>query len=498
MENALPRVKNGLLARSAYGRPTTEVQTATQEATRRRKVPSLPAPSDALITPLPFTPFEHFMLADDTPDHPMTFFVRLQFRGIFNRPHFQTALSLALEQHPLLNSLIRGSAADRTSDIAWVTCLDPMPAVDWADADTPLTFSRRRWIDLRSERGIRLWIRDSKADETTQLILQIHHSCCDGIGANTFISTLLTAYHKLDSGTHSAAIERSFQPELLRMRDQSCSSWAQLARTAWRAIFRTPRFFKGKPIPLAACRKATRENMHDEKLPEFETFTFSREETESLRLAAKEREVSVNDLLSRDLFLALDDWNRTHSPNHESRPIRICMPVNLRRSGDRYMPAANRISLSFLDRGPEHFAAPDTLLKSLQKQTEETKKSRKILAFVPALKLIGMLPGRMSARMNQGRCLATAAISNLGVLNSPSQEKGRSGPTVAGNMTLESIEALLPLHPQTHVAFVILSYCDRLSITLSRDPRWIDEDEGRELLTNYVRVHRSSIAGQKQ
>lgn len=437
------------------------------------------------------------MLADDTPDHPMTFLVRLKFRGIFDRVYFQTALRVALEQHPLLNSLIVGSAANRTSDIAWVQCLDPMPVADWADAAVPLTFSRHRWIDLKSERGIRAWIRESKADEATQLILQIQHSCCDGIGANSFISTLLAAYHQLDSGTRDAAIERSLQPELLRLRDQSCSSWRQLARTAWRAIFKTPRFFKGKPIPLAACRKATREDIHKEKLPEFETFTFSREETELLRLAAKDKDVSVNDLLQRDLFLTLDGWNRTHSTNHESRPIRICMPVNLRRSGDRYMPAANRISLSFLDRGPEQFAVPDALLKSLQKQTEETRKSRRILAFVPALKLIGMLPGRMSARMKQGRCLATAAISNLGVLSSPSQEKGRSGATVAGNMTLESIEALLPLHPQTHVAFVILSYCDRLSITLSRDPRWIDESEGRELVTNYVHVLRSSIADQK-
>ena len=170
------------------------------------------------------------------------------------------------------------------------------------------------------------------------------------------------------------------------------------------------------------------------------------------------------------------------------------MPVNLRRSIDRRMPAANVVSLSFLDREPNQLADPIGLLGSLHAQTAQTKRFRDVLAFVPALKLLGRFPGQLNARMQRTHCQASAVLSNLGLIGAGCPLMGRDRRMVSGGLILESIETALPLRPLTHAAFFVLNYGGRLCLTISRDPRWLDAADGCELLESYVRQLKVSLA----
>ena len=444
------------------------------------------------IFPMPLAPFEHFMLADDCPDHPMSFFIQLKFQGRFDRPQLNAALKTALKLHPLLNSRIHGSAKDATSRITWIESESPPPAIDWHDAEVPLRFAAGRWMDLRSETGLRLWLRET--DNTTTLLLQIHHSCCDGLGASNFINTLLMAYHLLHTSASLSAMDDMFDPRLLRERDVSCSSWLRIVKTAWHAMFRLGRYFKHQPVPLATPRALPTEDSGADQFPQFQTFTFSEADTELMRVTAKRLGVSLNVLLLRDLFLILDDWNRRHSADHCSQTIRVCVPVNVRRSADHRMSAANVVSLSFLDRDATQFADPVRLLGNLHAQTKETQRLRTSLVFIPALKLIGMFPGRLHARMQRTHCQASAALSNLGVLLARSPLLGRDRRAVSGGVTLESMEPFMPLRHLTHAAFAASNYGRKLSLTISHDPRWIDAADGRELLESFARQLKTSLA----
>ena len=443
------------------------------------------------IVPMPFAPFEHFMLADDCPEHPMSFFIQMKLQGRFDRPQLNAALRTALALHPLLNSWIQGSVKDATSRISWIESTSPPPTIDWNDATIPLRFTVGRWMDLRTETGIRLWLRET--ENATTLMLQIHHCCCDGLGATSFIQTLLLAYDRLHTSGSTSALEAMIDLRLLRDRDLSCSSWRQMLKTAWHAIFRVSRFAKSQPSPLATPRALPSISSGEDQFPQFQTFTFDAADTQHIRVAAKRLGVSLNVLLLRDLFLILDHWNQRHSPDHRSRTIRVCMPINLRRSTDYRMPAANVVSLSFLDRAANQLADPIRLLRSLHAETEQTKRVRESLAFVPALKLLGMMPGRLHAHMQRTRCLASAAMSNLGVLGAGSPLLGRDRRMVSGGLVLESIEAFMPLRPLTHVAFVASNYGRKLSLTISHDPRWIDAADGRELLESLVRQLKVSM-----
>ncbi len=444
------------------------------------------------ITPMPLAPFEHFMLAEDGPDHPVGFFVQMKFQGRFDRPQLNAALKQTLALHPLLNSRIHGSVKDATSRITWIESTSPMLTIDWNDAAIPIRFAAGSWLDLRSETGIRLWLRE--AENSTTLMLQVHHCCCDGLGASSFIQTLLLAYHLLHTSASTSVLEEMFDPQRLRERDRSCSSWQQIMQTAWHAIFRLGRYFKNQPVPLATPRALPADNSGGDQLPRFQTFTFDAADTKRIRATAKRLGASLNDLLLRDLFLILDQWNRRHSSDHRSRNIRVCMPVNVRRSTDSHMSAANVISLSFLDREATQIADPIRLLSKLHEQNEQTIRARKSLAFVPALKLLGMFPGRLHARMQQTNCLASAVLSNLGVLCAGSPLLGRDRRMVSGGVILESIEVVLQLRPLTHVAFVASNYGGKLNLTISHDPRWLDDADGRELLESFVRQLKASLS----
>ena len=440
---------------------------------------------------MPLTPFEHFILADDCPDHPMSFFIQMKFQGRFDRAQFEAALLSTLKLHPLLNSRIQGSAKDATSRISWVESDSAPPSIDWNDADIPIRFTSGRWIDLRSETGIRLWLRET--ENTTNLMLQIHHSCCDGLGATSFIQTLLAAYDLLHKTGSTSGLEKTFDLRLLRERDLSLSSWRRIWNTARHAFHRVSRYCKHPPVPLATPRALPVEDSGSDPFPRFQTLTFDAADTKKLRATAKRLGVSLNALLLRDLFLILDHWNRRHSPDRGSRTIRVCIPINLRRATDGRMPAANVVSLSFLDRVAAQLADPIQLVAGLHEQVEQTLRVRTSLAFVPALKLIGMIPGQLYARMRRPRCRATAVLSNIGSLCFGSILRGRDRRMVSGSVILESIEAVVPLHPLTHVAFVASHYGGKLSLTISHDPCWIDADEARELLESYVRQLKASL-----
>src|SRR5688572_4783806 len=59
--------------------------------------------------PLPLTPFERYMLADDQPAFPMVAIVELEFGGSLRRDLLVQSLGPALLRHPLLWARVSGS-----------------------------------------------------------------------------------------------------------------------------------------------------------------------------------------------------------------------------------------------------------------------------------------------------------------------------------------------------------------------------------------------------
>ena len=104
---------------------------------------------------LPLTPFEEYMLADDRPRQPMTFWLKAEVRGRLDHGVWRQAIDDMLPRDPLLCRLLEGNEA---SGYRWSDKNPPPPGISWACLGRVARFSTGRMIDLRCQRGLRIWV----------------------------------------------------------------------------------------------------------------------------------------------------------------------------------------------------------------------------------------------------------------------------------------------------------------------------------------------------
>ncbi|MBI2824881.1 MAG: hypothetical protein HYX69_09360 [Planctomycetia bacterium] len=408
--------------------------------------------------PLPLVPFESYMLADDTSDYPMAFYLRLSFRGQLDRDRFTRALKEAAARHPLLQSIVR----DIDGQACWVPADDPTPHLQWAPLDEPVN-RQYGLLDIRRQVGMRAWVRAGAS--RTNVLVEFHHACCDGIAAMQFVEDLLACYVAMAPGDEKAGVP-SRPLELARLHGRARFGVGLLAR-----LLRAPlailsavglaEFFWNRPVPVAASRYPDPGGDDPHKAahsPAFHSHRFDRRQLANLRRVAERLGVTVNDLLVRDLLLAVDQWNQRHDQPHGC--LRITMPINMRTQQDARLPAANVVSMAFIDRKPGRYATPRRLLGSVRRDTGLIKRFRMGLTFVSFISLLSRFRRALAALVSARRCMATAVLSNLGVQLDKLGLPRVHGRVDIGDGTLEEIEFLPPIRRLTRVAVGAITYAD--------------------------------------
>ena len=444
------------------------------------------------IFPLHLSPIEAFLLADDRPDYPMTFVIQLALSGVIDRPIFETALAETLQRHPLLRAVVRPGKAGRR---CWFDAGDLRPAFDWGDENAPVVCTQGEYLDLAHEIGLRIWVR--QGPERAAVTLQFHHASCDGIGAYRFIGDLLAAYGMRTCGDGDAPSLHDLDPLLLRERKQRVVDLALPPRQpalairafgeAWKIMGRRAAAL-ARPATAVAADKAT-------AFPGFVTYSFSREQHQRLREAAGAQGVTLNDLLLRDLFVTMRQWNAAHRRWPSWRPLRIMMPTDLRSGEDYEMPAANMTGYTFLSRAAQAADAPQQLLGNLRAETGLIKHERRGVKFMDMVSAASSVRGLLPLLLTPRMCLATAVFSNVA---DPSRRftarlPRAGGRIVAGNLVLDDVTGVPPLRPKTRATFSIFQYDRRLTVCLRCDPRSFDDRQTRELLDLYsVQLSRSA------
>ncbi len=111
------------------------------------------------LFPLPISLFELYMLTDARPGYPMMCDLELHFDGVIERAAFDAALRFAVGRHPLFQSVI---VEDIKKRLFW-ELTDREPEVDWAPEGVPLGAKYDAFVDLRTEIGLRVWVRKAQA-----------------------------------------------------------------------------------------------------------------------------------------------------------------------------------------------------------------------------------------------------------------------------------------------------------------------------------------------
>lgn len=441
-----------------------------------------------MLFPLQLNVFERYMWADDRPTSPMSFFVRVLYSGRLDPEAFVAALETALHRHPLLHARVAGNC---NRELAWVESPRRLPWMDVAGEGVPMLFPGSFRMDLRKENGLRVWIRHN--GDHGEIRFQFHHACCDGVAANQFLVDVLIAYDREQRGTAGAPENRPLDVEGLRRRHRMGArqqNWLLRGLVAaWAALVRLPLFFLTRPMPLHAPKDANSHeaHIHDTVVPELLTWRFDKSQLDRLLAEARQRGVTLNDLMIRDFFLVMRDWNDRHG-GEAGRFLRILIPFNLREPGHDRLPATNVMGLINIDRSFQRLSRPDhdALLHGIRNETWFLKRSQLPAAFTYAMAVGEKTMGSLERIFRTDRCLTSAVLSNLGRIFDNTPLRCHEGRLLAGGLVVEAVDTAPPVRTGSGFSCTVYTYADQMSLTLLYDRRCFSPVIAAQLLHRLV------------
>jgi NRPS condensation-like uncharacterized protein len=434
-----------------------------------------------MILPLPLVSFESYMLADDRPAYPMNILVRLRFSGRFDRAALAAAMSVAVARHPLLAAVARRSGRRWL----WQPAEHP-PALQWLEALPAEPLPQLTPLDARAASGIRLTACEGSGQ--TDIVLQVHHACCDGLGMLAVAEDLLGAY-AIRRQAASATSLRPLAPDLLEGRGRFDSNLWQSHKTFPRrlgGLRGARRFLLRTPEPLVAHQPQANDSRPMSGYPTSLTRRLDESRTTEVLAAAKTLGVTLNDLLIKDLFLSLARWRQRHAPDRPDGWLRVCVPINLRTAAQDRLPAANVVSMVFLDRRGRDMKNPGSLLASVHAQMQRIKRLGLGSTFVRSLGMCQWLPGGIERRCRSDRCMSTVVFTNLGRVFDRCPLADRHGRVTADGLVLQDMDLLAPLRPLTFASFTTWTYAGRLCFTLHYDSRVLTAEQAGEIIDRFT------------
>ena len=443
-----------------------------------------------MVFPMPLTIMEEFLLLEDRPSCPNLMFFRTVFSGQVDRHAFDAALKRAVGRHPFFRAIVKQNTAGRWE---WVEVTQAQPDVIWGAVPATEVLPPLTWLNLRREVGLRVRVTIDAAVNTSTILFQIHHSVCDGIGADTFIGDFLVAYALEMGAAADLAKFAELNEGTLSERGRFELTFAKfLKRRLMVALRRVCSFPMHQPCPLipygARPSYSTLLGGH----PGLLAHHFHREEASKLKDVAKASGVTLNDLLICDLFLAVQRWQREQGLNNSNEWLRIMIPMNLRQRMHALLPACNVVSSIFINRRGNAGDQPDRLLRSIHDEMQMIKDNNLGLTFVFSLQVRRCLPGGWRRLRAARKCAVSTILSNLGRAFPRVSLPRQGGHLVAGNLCLEQFEAYVPIQPYTDAAFGIGLYAERLYTTMHFDPAVIDAKAADKLLSAFVNQIRAT------
>jgi len=427
--------------------------------------------------PLLLTPFEEYALRDGTASHPLEFFYRLSFDGLLDPGAVATGSAEAFRRHPLLAARIeeRGGSTPRfePGDTPPVPTLaaradDDLPAIPALDEVTgPLA---------------RLFL-VTRPTGTSDILAQFHHVACDGLGALAFLADFCTL---LDAALRGAVADLApSDPCTLRRRGRyGLDSW-KLVRSLpaqARGLEGVWKFLRHRPARFAPAGDPGPERLH--RLQRADA-RLDADEARGLRRAATAAGVSVNELAAAALFRSLREPLPAAAFRHPRDVVRLSIPINMRGPADRRLPAANVVSMVFLDRRPAEIDVAG-LEASLHAEMQLIKRLGLGMTFLFTLATARLLPGGIAGLVGDRSTAATALFTNLGRIFSRAADR-RTGLVRAGPHALVAVEPLAPLRRGTALAMAAVDYGGHLRFTLRTDPAALDAAATEALAAAFAR-----------
>lgn len=448
---------------------------------------ALPTSDADRLFPLPLAPIEKYLVLDDRPECPMTSFIELYFAGPLQTDALAAALHKTVHQHPLLASTL----VTINGHLHWQ--YDPNfvpklrdPAIDPILLKSDLIASDQpnpRPIDLQTEPGCRYWYNVDTKTDRSRLLIQLHHAACDGVGLRRVLIDTLGSYAKATEVNPADATDSSDLADTTetprqakkRKRDQldptrlleradfsdlqskppkkKLSGFQKLANAYYFHFQRPQPLISSGGEPTAIPTKDSAPN-DDQPLRHF---IFDEPMSARLLECCRLNEISVNDLALTTLFRVCRHWNRTKGITNSGSRIRLLMPVDLRGRSDLQTPATNRLSFSFLGRTHGQCEDWQSLLASVQAETQDIKDTRVHLDFLDGLAALAPKPKLLERAIHHSRNMSTSVLTYTGDIarGMKNHFPEHDGRRKVGDSFLENILIAPPARQHTNITLGI-------------------------------------------
>ena len=489
-----------------------------------------PADPPPVPWPLPVAPMERFHLLDGEGSAAAgaagasTFHVDLHLSGPFDRAAFEQAHDRAARRHPLLWAKLAGD----WHDLRWEPGGAPRP-ISWGDGPHDGTAG----LDLRAGAGMDVhgWDRPAgdppggeiavaddadRADTGPVTVIRYtwHHAVCDARGGRQYLIDKLSLYARLTGGDvqppprldPARLAGRAVAPgsfgggDTLTAAKSETSGW-QKARNAWGFHVLTPRPIAAPPDAVERGTTAGDAGQLILDAP------LSRGRTDALHAAAARRGVTTNDLAVAVLLHTLARWNDEFGPRDPHRPgpfspkrlspnrlrtdrLRVLIPVDVRTPADRRLPAANRVTFTFLSRPLADCRDLDAMLPEVAEELKLMRRTRIGLDFFHGIAVSSQSPRLFRWTSELPDCITSTVLSYPGELGGRAVGRRfptRDGKLILGETVVERITGAPPVRKGLRAGFGIADYADRFTISVRADRRFFDEAAAADLLGRYVR-----------
>ncbi|MCH2178205.1 MAG: hypothetical protein MK106_05305 [Mariniblastus sp.] len=431
------------------------------------------------IFPLPLTSMEQFHLLDEHPEYSNSTFAKFELEGMIDPIFAQKALDLAVQRHPILNARIQCKGRKRW----WVWVPDSRLTTDWSRQG--LDHGPSRTFDMAQEPGVHVYAGISPT--STLVLFHGHHSTCDGLGGIQFTTDWLRIYDNLVRHREPLEGLPVLAPKMLLRRNHLRLFSKRYLQHLWKqpiGLFGAAKFIFRKIRPLYPVPQE-REGWNGVTQPAIIGQWVESTVTARLRQQALEQNVTFNSLVMTEFFLCLQDWRKVEMGQDGRDWIRLIVPMSIRDISDRRQTAINRATVVQVDRCGRDFEEPVRLLARLDREMEIIRHWQLGKIFNLAIRAMAVIPGMLARSARNQKCRGTAVYTNL------SEPVGRLGLTPngdsveVGHMRLKSFDYVGPIRRGTPIYVSIQKHLERIRISMHYDPRIIDAEQARELLSRF-------------
>jgi hypothetical protein len=433
----------------------------------------LPPPCRLPAAGLPLTAFEEYMLLDDRPAYPMTIAARFDFTAGGPPATLSAAFAEALRQEPLLAArIVRG----KHGRARWMAAEPPsLAAAAFESSGGPAATLAPALPRIDPVRGPLLAARVLTAADGWSIVVAAHHAACDGLGLVGFMERwlLLTAGVEPRRSRPADAERAAGTLAAVSARGRVAGSWREFLRLLPRLAKGLEGVWQFVAHDVAELGQTGGSGPADGGdpgaawRPAVLAVTLDEATVAALDRRARSAGVMVNDLLLTALVSTLG--RQLDEAGDRRRWIRVATPISLRTKADRLLPAANRVSMVFLDRLAAARHDEPRLLRSFKDEMDVIRSHHLGHMFPLSLEAGRWLPGGLAATTRRPRPQATAVLSNLGRCFHRSPLADRDGSLRVGESRLAGWWMVPPIRPGTALAVATHETAGRRTIACQLD-----------------------------